>query len=39
MIVKEFLSIYKSDGIVQHISEQIQHAKPGQSFHIQEQSM
>ncbi len=34
MIVKEFLSIYKSDGIVQHISEQIQHAKPGQSFHI-----
>ena len=34
MIVKEFLSIYKSDSIVQHISEQIQHAKPGQSFHI-----
>ena len=34
MIVKEFLSIYKSDGIVQHISEQIQQAKAGQSFHI-----
>jgi transcription-repair coupling factor (superfamily II helicase) len=34
MIVKEFLSIYKSDGIVQHISEQIQQAKLGQSFHI-----
>ena len=34
MIVKEFLSIYKSDGIVQHISEQIHQAKAGQSFHI-----
>ena len=34
MIVKEFLSIYTSDGIVQHISERIQQALPGQSFHI-----
>ncbi|MFM6915560.1 MAG: transcription-repair coupling factor, partial [Aquirufa sp.] len=34
MIVKEFLSIYKSDGIVQHISEQIHRAVPESNTHI-----
>jgi len=34
MIVKEFLSIYKSDGIVQHISEQIHRAVPESNTYI-----
>jgi transcription-repair coupling factor (superfamily II helicase) len=32
MIVKEFLSIYKSDGIVQHISEQIHRTDPENNY-------
>lgn len=34
MIVKEFLSMYKSDGIVQHISEQIHRAVPESNTYI-----
>ena len=34
MIVKEFLSFYKSDGIVQHISEQIHRAVPESNTYI-----
>ena len=32
MIVKEFLSLYKNDGIVQHIAEQIHHPEPQNSY-------
>ena len=34
MIVKEFLSIYQSDGIVQSISDKITTSKPGESLHL-----
>jgi transcription-repair coupling factor (superfamily II helicase) len=34
MIVKDFISQYKSDGIIQTISEQIHTAKAGDRFHI-----
>ncbi|MFA9199209.1 MAG: CarD family transcriptional regulator, partial [Aquirufa sp.] len=34
MIVKEFLSIYQSDGIVQSISDKITTSKPGESIHL-----
>jgi transcription-repair coupling factor (superfamily II helicase) len=34
MIVKEFISMYKSDGIVQHISEQIHQAVPQSNTYI-----
>ena len=34
MIVKEFLSIYQNDGIVQSISDKITTSKPGESLHL-----